>query len=69
MVKGSVFMIAAMPLVVDSMQAKHLAPNMPKIISEQNFKDLLVMGNLWFNQQKKTQVIAMGGQVRLKREG
>ena len=61
-------MIAAMPLVVDSMQAKHLAPNMPKIISEQNFKDLLVMGNLWFNQQKKTQVIAMG-QVRLKREG
>ena len=69
MVKGSVFMIAAMPLVVDSMQAKHLAPNMLKIISEQNFKDLLVMGNLWFNQQKKTQVIAMGGQVRLKREG
>ena len=45
-----------MPLVVDSMQAKHLAPNMLKIISEQNFNDLLVTGKSWFNRQKKTQV-------------
>ena len=55
-----------MPLVVDSTQAKHLAPNMPKIISEQNFNDLPVTGKSWFNRQKKTQVIAMGGQVRFK---
>jgi len=58
-----------MPLVVDSTQAKHLAPNMPKIISEQNFNDLPVTGKSWFNRQKKTQVIAMGGQVRFKYEG
>jgi hypothetical protein len=61
-----VFVVAAMPLVVDSTQAKHLAPNMPKIISEQNYKSLPVTGNSWFNRQKKTQVIAMGGQVRMK---
>ena len=58
-----------MPLVVDSTQAKHLAPNMPKIISEQNFNDLPVTGKSWFNRQKKTQVIAMGRQVRFKYEG
>lgn len=51
------------------MQVKHLAPNMPKMISEQNFNNLPVTGKLWFNRQKRMQVIAMGGQVRLKGEG
>jgi hypothetical protein len=52
--------------VINSTQAKHLAPNMPKVISEQNFDELPVTGKSWFNRQKNTQVIAMGGQVRLK---
>jgi hypothetical protein len=53
-----------MPLVVDDMQEKHLAANLPKMISEVNYEELPITGNTWFTRQKSTLVIALGGQVR-----
>jgi hypothetical protein len=54
---------AAMPLVVDEVQEKYLEANLPKTISDMNYKQLPITGNTWFTCQKNNLVIALGGQV------
>lgn len=55
---------AAMPLVVDDVQVKHLPGKLPKIISEGNYEELPITGHWWFTRQKNSVVMALGGQVR-----
>jgi len=51
---------AAMPIVMNEIQAKMLPPNMVKTISEENYSDLPIMNVL---TRKKSIVMALGGQV------
>ena len=57
-----------MPLVVDDTQAKHLPANLPKIISEGNYEELPITSHSWFTRQKNSVVMALGGQVRGKKQ-
>jgi len=53
--------VAAIPIVVDEKQVKNLAANLPKIMSDGNYKDIPATNNL--TRQKGTYVMALGGQV------